>query len=170
MKVSAALAAALAITACTASGGRAGPAAGVPKTVEFTLIAGQTTAAGVFNFNGYASGAMTVTVPVGWKVVIHYQNFSPLRHSFDVIPYTGKQPESAPPPVFAGASTKDLVSGIGAGHGETLSFVVDRPGKYEFFCGVLGHAQAGMWDYLIVSPKATAPAVQPRTAVTLKRP
>jgi len=170
MKVSAALAAALAITACTASGGRAGPAAGVPKTVEFTLIAGQTAATGVFNFNGYASGAMAITVPVGWKVVIHYQNLSALRHSLDVIPYTGKQPDTAPPPAFAGASTKDLVSGIGVGHAETLSFVVDRPGKYEFLCGVLGHAQAGMWDYLVVSSHATAPGVQPRTAVTLKRP
>ena len=60
-----------------------------------------------------------LTVPTGWTVVVHYQNFSPLRHSFDVIPYTGKQPDAPPPPpVFKGATTKDPVSGIGLGKEE----------------------------------------------------
>ena len=140
----------------------------LPKTVEFTLVAGKTAVNGSFNFNGYAKGALTVTVPVGWKVVVHYANASALRHSLDVIPYTGTQPDSAQPPSFPGASTKDPVDGIGVGKQETVTFVADRAGTYEFLCGVLGHAQAGMWDYLVVSPTAKAPSVKPSAAVAVK--
>ncbi len=137
--------------------------------MELTLIAGMTSANGSFNFNGYSNGALTLSVPVGWTVVVHYQNGSVLRHSFDVIPYTGKQPDAPPPPpVFKGAVTKDPVSGIGVGKTETLTFVVDKAGKYEFLCGVLGHGQAGMWDFLVVSPTAKGPSVQPAPAVVLK--
>jgi plastocyanin len=105
-------------------------------------------------------------VPVAWKVVIHYSNGSALRHSLDVIPYAGTQPDSAPPPVFAGASTKDLVDGIGVGKQETVTFVAAKAGTYEFLCGVLGHAQAGMWDRLIVSPAAKGPSVRPAGGLT----
>jgi sulfocyanin len=138
------------------------------KTVELSLVAGKTPANGSFNFNGYAKGALTVTVPVGWRVVIHYSNASALRHSLDVIRYAGTQPDSAPPPAFPGASTKDLVDGIGAGKRETVTFVAGKPGTYEFLCGVLGHAQAGMWDRLVVSPTAKTVAVRPAGALTLK--
>jgi len=138
------------------------------KTVEFRLVAGQSAVNGSFNFNGYAKGALAVTVPVGWKVVIHYSNGSALRHSLDVIPYAGTQPDSAPPAVFVGASTKDLVDGIGVGKEETVIFVAGKAGTYEFLCGVLGHAQAGMWDRLIVVPTAAAPSVRPVGGVIFK--
>ena len=146
---------------------RGGQAAS-PQTVAFTLVAGGTDANGGFNFNGYSKGALTITVPVGRTVVIHYRNNSNLRHSLDVIAYTGTQPDKAPAPVFTGASTKDLVDGIGVGQQETLTFAARKAGKYEFLCGVLGHAQAGMWDNLVVSPTAKAPSVRPGGGVTLK--
>ena len=139
-----------------------------PKTAEFGLVTGKTTANGSFNFNGYAKGALTVTVPAGWKVVIRYSNAGALRHSLDVIPYTGTQPDSAPAPAFAGASTKDLVDGIGVGKQETVTFVAGKPGTYELLCGVLGHAQAGMWARLTVSPTAKAPSVRPPGGVVFK--
>jgi hypothetical protein len=34
-------------------------------------------------------------------------------------------------------------------------------------CGVLGHAQAGMWNYLVVSSTATAASVRPTGAAML---
>lgn len=142
--------------------------AAIPKTVELTLVAGKTSANSTFNFNGYAKGKMTLTIPIGWTVVVHYQNGSALRHSFDVIPYSGKQPDTPPPPAFKGAATADQVSGIGVGRSETLTFKVDRVGKYEFLCGVLGHAQAGMWDFLIVSDGAKGASITPAAAATLK--
>ncbi len=163
------LATALAMAACTTGGGRgdAGTAK-VTKTVELTLIAGKTNDNSSFNFNGFSNGKMTLTVPVGWTVVVHYQNFSPLRHSFDVIPYTGKQPDAPPPPpVFNGATTQDPVSGIGVGKNETITFVAGKAGKYEYLCGVAGHAPAGMWNYLVVSSTAKVPSVQPAGAAAL---
>ena len=139
------------------------------RTVELTLTAGKTTDnSSFFNFNGFSNGKMSLTVPTGWAVVVHYQNLSPLRHSFDVIPYTGKQPDAPPPPpVFKGATTKDPVSGIGVGKEETITFVADKAGKYEYLCGVAGHAQAGMWNYLVVSSTAKAPSVRPAGAAAL---
>ena len=121
LRISTVLAAALTAVTCAGAGWQG--TAGTPKaanTVEFTLIAGKTTNnSSFFNFNGFSNGKMTLTVPTGWTVVVHYQNFSPLRHSFDVIPYTGKQPDAPPPPpVFKGATTKDPVSGIGLGKEE----------------------------------------------------
>jgi sulfocyanin len=163
------LALALVAGACAGTGGSGH--AGTPKaahTVELTLIAGKTSSNGSFNFNGFSKGQMTLTVPTGWTVAVHYQNFSPLRHSFDVIPYTGKQPDAPPPPpVFKGATTQDPVSGIGVGKEETISFVADKAGKYEYLCGVAGHAPAGMWNYLVVSSTAKAPSVRPAGAAAL---
>ena len=166
MRIPVVLGATLVLTACSTLGGQ-GQAAG-PKTVEVTLVAGKTTANSSFNFNGYANGKMTLTIPNGWTVVVHYENASALRHSFDVIPYNATQPQTPPPPVFKGATTADPVSGVGVGHFETITFVADRPGKYEFLCGVLGHAQAGMWDFLVVSSTAGAPAISPSAAAALK--
>ena len=148
--------------------GPAYPQTGRVKTVEFRLVAGQTAANGFFNFNGYAKGALAVTVPVGWKVIIQYANGSALRHSLAVIPYSGTQPDSGPPPAFAGASTKDPVDGIGVGKQETLTFIAGKTGTYEFLCGVLGHAQAGMWDRLVVARTTAAPSVRPVGGVMLK--
>ena len=160
---------ALVMAACTTGGGRGDArTAKVTKTVELTLIAGKTNDNSSFNFNGFSKGKMTLTVPVGWTVVVHYQNFSPLRHSFDVIPYTGKQPDAPPPPpVFKGATTQDPVSGIGVGQHETITFVAGTAGKYEYLCGVAGHAPAGMWNYLVVSSSAKIPSVQPAGAAAL---
>ena len=163
------LAGALVVAACTSAGvqGYAGmsPAA---KTVELTLVAGKTNDNSSFNFNGYSNGKMTLTVPAGWTVVVHYQNFSPLRHSFDVIRYTGQQPDAPPPsPAFQGATTRDPVNGIGVGKEETITFVADKAGRYEYLCGVAGHAPAGMWNYLVVSSAAKAPSIRPAKAAAL---
>ena len=54
------------------SGGPVLGAAG--HTVQITMVAGKTPALGGFNFNGFGNGAMTVTVPVGWKVVVSIQD------------------------------------------------------------------------------------------------
>ena len=39
------------------------------KTAEFDLTAGLTGYRGALNFNGYADGQLTLTVPLGWTVV-----------------------------------------------------------------------------------------------------
>ena len=39
---------------------------------------------------------------------------------------------------------------IGAGEEETVEFVADKKGEYEYYCSVPGHRQAGMKGMLIV--------------------
>ncbi len=140
-----------------------------PHTVVVTLVAGETPADGGFNFNGYGHGGMTVTVPLGWTVVVQFQNASALPHSAMIAPSAAAQ-SGAPTatPVFAGGATKDLSTGLAQGTKATFSFVADKPGTYAIVCAVPGHAAAGMWDKLTVSATAKAPSVVPATATHLK--
>ncbi len=131
-------------------------------TAHLTIVAGKTDAGGGFNFNGYAQGAMTVTVPAGWKVVVTFENAAVLTHSLEVQPFTAVQPPMPQTkPVFAGAATKDLALGLPKGAKATVSFTADKAGTYEFTCAVPGHASAGMWDKLVVSASAKTPSVTP---------
>ena len=57
------------------------------RTVAVTLVAGLTPANGGMNFNGFGTGKLTVTVPMGWTVTLHYKNQDQiLPHSVEVIP------------------------------------------------------------------------------------
>ena len=133
-------------------------------TVFVTLIAGETQAASGFNFNGYANGEMTLTVPLGWTVNVVFENAVTVPHSVAVLPYSTPQPAEGTKPVFPRAATTNLLSGLPRGARATFSFVANKPGTYEFACGVSGHAVAGMWDFLIVSPTATGPTTAIRPA------
>src|SRR5437764_14537956 len=58
----------------------------VTKTVTFQLVAGLTGLNGALNFNGFRDGGLTLTVPVGWNVAIHFRNHDGmLPHSAEVI-------------------------------------------------------------------------------------
>ncbi|MEX2445113.1 MAG: plastocyanin/azurin family copper-binding protein [Alkalispirochaeta sp.] len=39
---------------------------------------------------------------------------------------------------------------IRGGQSETIEFTADEAGEFEFYCGVPGHRQAGMWGTFIV--------------------
>src|SRR6266704_6776045 len=57
------------------------------KTVNFHLIAGLTGLNGALNFNGFRDGGLTLTVPLGWNVVLDFRNHDGmLPHSAEVIP------------------------------------------------------------------------------------
>jgi sulfocyanin len=136
--------------------------------VDVSIVAGKNAAGGGFDFNGYQNGAMTITVPVGWRVVVHFTNVNDLPHSVAVLPSgADKQPAPAGAPVFSGATTKDFAAGLPKGAKQTFTFNATKPGTYEFVCGVPGHAVAGMWDKLVVSPTAKAPSVTPAGAATI---
>src|SRR2546422_7790736 len=51
------------------------------KTVNFHLIAGLTGLNGALNFNGFRDGGLTLTVPVGWTVVMHFRNHDGMLRS-----------------------------------------------------------------------------------------
>jgi len=152
-------------------------AAGVPGTpvlgaaahaVDVTIVAGKSASDGGFDFNGYQRGAMRVTVPTGWQVVVHFENVNVLAHSLVVSPAeAAQQPVPSTTPVFPGATTKDLAKGLPKGANQTFTFEASKPGTYELLCGVPGHAVAGMWDTLVVSSTAKSPSVTPAGAAAI---
>jgi len=135
-------------------------------TVEMTMTVEPGPNAG-YNFDGYAKGAMTVTVPVGWQVIVHFANMGALAHSMIVVPYAATQP-SVPPttPAFPGAATPDVQGGVPVKGTATVTFTASKPGTYEFLCGVPAHAVLGMWVKLVVSASATQPSVTPAAAAS----
>jgi len=134
-------------------------------SVDVTIVAGK--GGGTLDFNGYQRGAMTVTVPVGWTVVVHFENVGTLSHSLAVLP-SGAHQQMAPAaaPAFPGATTANFSAGLSKGAKQTFTFEASKAGTYEFVCGVQGHAVAGQWDSLVVSATADAPSVTPPGAAT----
>src|SRR6516225_5601661 len=71
------------------------PARAAGHTVEMNMNVQSGANAG-YNYNGYAKGAMTVTVPTGWQVVIHFTNNGDLAHSLIVLPFSAAPPAVPP--------------------------------------------------------------------------
>ena len=135
-------------------------------SVEFTIVAGQNNVE--FGFNGHRKGDMTVTVPVGWQVVVYFENQGGAPHSLVVLP-SGAGQVAAPPttPAFSGAATKDPAAGLPKGGKQTITFEASKPGTYDVVCAVPGHAIAGQWVKLVVSATAEAPSVTPAGAAAM---
>jgi len=83
------------------------------KTVTFQLVAGLTGLNGALNFNGFRDGGLTLTVPLGWTVLMHFRNHDGmLPHSAEVIPDTHPLPTGPVAPAFARAFTLRLEQGL----------------------------------------------------------
>jgi uncharacterized cupredoxin-like copper-binding protein len=137
-------------------------------SVDVTIVAGKNAGSGGFDFNGYQRGAMTVTVPVGWEVVVHFENAGAAAHSVGVFAAGAHQQVALPAtPAFPGAVTGNFIAGLPKGATQTFTFVASKPGTYEFVCGCPAHGVAGMWDTLVVSATADGPSVTPSNAATL---
>lgn len=134
------------------------------RTVDLKVIANYNSNGAGFNFDGYSGGKMTVTVPLGYKIVTHFKVSakSELAHSFVVVAGKGRFSLAKPELAFPGASTPDPTTGTSPGSGNTVTFVAEKAGTYRFACLVPGHFDAGMWDYLVVKAGIT------RALVTVK--
>src|SRR5216117_4354819 len=135
------------------------------KTVTFQLVAGLTGLNGALNFNGFRDGGLTLTVPVGWSVVMRFRNHDGmLPHSAEVIADTHPLPPGPVAPAFARALTVRLEQGLISEQTDDIRFIADRGGSYLIFCGVPGHGAAGMWIRLEVSGSIRRPflAATPR--------
>lgn len=130
------------------------------KTAEFDLVAGLTGLNGALNFNGFRDGELTLTVPLGWTVVLHFTNHDgDLPHSAEVIADVRPLPVASVPPAFDRAFTLRLERGFEAGEGDDIRFVANKEGSFLIFCAVPGHGVAGMWIRLRVSGSASTPSV-----------
>ncbi|MCL6547921.1 MAG: hypothetical protein K6T30_03315 [Alicyclobacillus sp.] len=125
------------------------------KTVNLRLEAGINDG---FNFNGYANGKMTVTVPLGWKVNVKFVNDSAMPHSAMIVPFNQVK-GSRYTPAFPGAFTPNPDTGVGKGVAQTFAFTADKAGQYGIVCAVPGHDEAGMWDILVVTGNANRPSI-----------
>ncbi len=132
----------------------------VSKTAEFRLVGGLTELNGGMNFNGFSRGALVLTVPQGWNVVLHFKNQDPnLPHSVEIIPDGAAVPGGPVPPAFEHATSGRVDQGFSAGQGTDVRFVAGKAGAFLIFCAVPGHGAAGMWIRLAVSPSADKPSL-----------
>jgi len=116
------------------------------KSVKLTLISSYNSDNAGFNFNGYSSGKMVVSVPDGWKVTVDCQNRGNGNHSCAIVKKGGDQL-----PAFDGSSTPDAIHGFAKGGSQTFTFTASNPGTYRISCLVVGHDDSGMWDTFIVT-------------------
>jgi sulfocyanin len=132
------------------------------KGVAFRLVGAADGSNGTLNFNGYGKGEMTITVPLGWRVKIEFENkgLGALPHSLVVTHEVSPIPIENGKPAFPRALTIKLVEGLVAGEKDSMEFVANKEGRFLLFCGVTGHGVAGMWDYLVVTRDAAAPSVR----------
>ncbi len=127
------------------------------KTARFKLIGALTGLNGGLNFNGFRDGELTLTVPLGWTVDVHFKNRDGiLPHSAVVIPGAHPLPIAPGASAFDRAFTLRVAAGIPPEGEDDMRFVADKGGKYLIFCGVPGHGAAGMWIRLKVSGSVRA--------------
>lgn len=126
------------------------------KTVTLDIVAGLTGDLAHWNFNGYTKGTATLTIPVGYDVVIEFRNDDPIvPHSLGV----GEIQDPWPPmfqnltPVFEGAVSSNptsMTESTMPGESETIRFTTERVGAYAIICYIPAHAFTGMWMRLNV--------------------
>ena len=122
------------------------------RTATFELVAGLTGLNGALNFNGFRDGGLTLRVPLGWTVLMHFRNHDGmLPHSAEVIADTHPLPTGPVAPAFPRAFTVRLDQGLISEQTDDVRFIADKGGSYLIFCGVPGHGAAGMWIWLEVS-------------------
>ncbi|HUL69532.1 MAG TPA: sulfocyanin-like copper-binding protein [Gemmatimonadales bacterium] len=129
------------------------------RTVTFRLIAGMTGGAkSPYNFNGFTDGEMTLVVPEGATVVMHFENQDGTPHSAEVIG-DGPMPNLGIDPAIPRAYTKQLTMGIAQGGTDVMKFKAAPAGRYRIFCGFPGHGISGMWIWFEVRKDATEPSM-----------
>lgn len=116
------------------------------RTVIVTLVAGYPASDFQFNYDGYGSGSLVVTIPVGWQVTVQCENRGTVPNSCAVV--SGR---SDLKPVEPGWSTPDPVRGLDPGQSATFIFSPTNPGSYRIASLVGGNEASGMWADLEVT-------------------
>jgi sulfocyanin len=127
------------------------------NTVTFELIGGPKG----FQFNGFASGGATLTLPPKATVVINFVNKDGTPHSAEVISGDGPLPNSSVDAAIPKAYTNQLLQGLPQEGTDVIRFQAPESGSYRIICGVPGHALSGMWIWMKVDASAKTPSFGP---------
>lgn len=121
------------------------------QTINLTIIAAEDDTNGGLNFNGYANGEATVTVPVGWTVKVTFENASNLPHSALVVAPDAIEQNDIGGPIFEGATTPNPETGTT--ETQEFTFTAQEEGDFIMACGVPGHGAQGQWINFVVGPQ-----------------
>jgi hypothetical protein len=116
------------------------------RAAVVTLIAGHPATDNQFNYDGYSSGALVLTVPQGWQVTVQCLNHGTVPNSCAVVA-DGKANE----PLQAGWSTSDPQRGLDPGQSSGFAFTPTQTGSYRIASLVGGSEASGMWADLEVT-------------------
>jgi len=126
------------------------------QAVVVTLIAGHPATDNQFNYDGYSSGALVLTVPVGWQVTIQCLNHGTVPNSCAIVA-DGK----ATSPVQPDWSTPNPGRGLDPGQSSGFAFTMGSPGSYRIASLVDGSEASGMWMDLEVKNGGLATLTAP---------
>ena len=110
------------------------------RSAVVTLIAGYPATDFQFNYDGYGSGALVLTVPIGWQVTIQCENHGTVPNSCSVVHHS-KDTAPADP----AWTTPEPQRGLDPAHSASFDFSPTKTGSYRIASLVDGHEASGMW-------------------------
>jgi hypothetical protein len=116
------------------------------RAVVVTLVAGYPASDFQFNYNGYGSGALIVTIPVGWSATIQCENHGTVPNSCAVV--AGARDTA---PIQPAWSTPNPARGLDPGQSASFEFVPVSTGSLRIASLVDGSEASGMWADLEVT-------------------
>jgi hypothetical protein len=115
------------------------------RSAVLTLVAAYPVTDYQFNYNGYAHGALVITVPVGWTVTVQCQNHGTVPNSCAVVDGAGSTR-----PLQPSWATPDPIRGLQPGESASFTFTPEASGIYRIASLVPGAEASGMWATLQV--------------------
>ncbi len=129
------------------------------KTVKLTVVTTWSDANYGMNFNGFAKGEATYTIPKDWSVEVTFINPSPIPHSLIVLEKDQLKKIQVPDPYFKGGAVPKHLQGLAYGSA-SFTFTADEAGEFALACGFPSHAMAGHWIALEISDSAKVPTLK----------
>lgn len=153
-----AAAGALALGGCTGSAANSQGMADRPyleahpgeRTANLLLLADAPVGPGQLNFDGASAGRMTVTVPVGWKVVVECINYSTELSDGCAVVEAGTSRLA-----FPHSSISRPRLGLREGKSQRFTFTASKAGGYQIVDLAGDHRRFGMWDRFEVRAHVT---------------